>query len=237
MVCALCEEPKPLRNSHIIPEFLYAPLYNQDHRCIGINGQGRLGRKLLQKGLREPLLCDDCEQFLNDNYEKSFKRYWFDENPLPKCLDAAGIQLHNIDYATVKLFHLSVLFRCSVAKAPTFAQVSLGPHEAKLRRMVRTKDPGQSNEYPVFAFVLVDRTNAPMLRMMVPPFKARFDGHIVYQTIFAGCMWAYTVSKHKSPMMAKVALQSNGTLWLIPERWENSAALQYASKVLRGAAL
>jgi hypothetical protein len=204
---------------------------------VGINGQGRLGRKLLQKGLREPLLCEGCEQFLNDAYEKPFKKYWFDDHPLPKWVGPNGIRIHNIEYASFKLFHLSILFRSSVAKALTFSEVSLGPHETKIRGMVRTKDPGLSNEHPVFAFALVDKSNSPMLRMMVPPFRARFEGHIVYQTIFGGCMWVYTVSKKRSPLMDKVSLQSNGSLWLIPERWESAAALQFASKVMNNAAL
>lgn len=58
---------------------------------LGINGRGRLGRKFLQKGLREPLLCEGCEQFLNDNYEKPFKRYWFDQKPLPRSL---GVEVY-----------------------------------------------------------------------------------------------------------------------------------------------
>ena len=120
MNCALCERPEPLRNSHIIPELLYSTLYDQGHRMLGINGRGPLGRKILQKGLREPLLCEGCEQFLNDKYEKPFKKYWFDKKPLPNSLRSEGIRLRGIDYATFKLFHLSILFRCSVASSETF---------------------------------------------------------------------------------------------------------------------
>lgn len=233
MNCALCERPEPLRNSHIIPEFLYSTLYDQGHRMLGINGRGPLGRKILQKGLREPLLCEGCEQFLNDKYEKPFKKYWFDNKPLPNSLRSEGIHLRGIDYATFKLFHLSILFRCSVASTETFSDVALGPHEEKLRHMVRTVDPGQAHEYPVFAFALVDRTGSPNRRVMVPPFRAWFDGHIVYQMIFGGCMWVYTVSKHRPLLMSKIALQSSGSLWIIPERWEQTTVMQDVSKILR----
>ena len=224
---------KPLRNSHIIPEFLYGPLYDGQHRMSGINGRGHLGRKLLQKGLREQLLCDDCEQFLNDNYEKPFKKYWFDSNPLPRWLSPNGVQLKGIDYRTFKLFHLSVLFRCSVAAAPTFSDVDLGPHEGKLRQMITAGNAGQAHEYPIFAFALVDKAGAPNWQILAPPFRARFEGHTVYQTIFGACMWTYGVSRHALPMLRKVALQPSGILWIIPERWESTAYIQDVSKLLR----
>ena len=124
MKCALCELDKPLRKSHIVPEFLYAKLYDIKGRAIGIHGQGHLRREFIQKGLREKLLCDDCEQFLNDNYEKYFKEYWFDKNPLPQVIPAEGVLLRNIDYKAFKLFHLSVLFRCGVARHPTYSAVN-----------------------------------------------------------------------------------------------------------------
>jgi hypothetical protein len=122
-----------------------------------------------------------------------------------------------------------------VASAATFSDVKLGPHEAKLRKMINSKDPGLADEYTVYAIALVDKAGAPNWRIMAPPFRARFEGHIVYQTIFGGCMWVYKVSKHKSPLMSSVALQPSGFLWVIPERWENSAVLQDASKVLQRA--
>jgi hypothetical protein len=36
-----------------------------------------------QKGWRTRLLCRDCEQFLNDRYEKPMKAMWVDSNILP----------------------------------------------------------------------------------------------------------------------------------------------------------
>lgn len=121
------------------------------------------------------------------------------------------------------------------ANAPTFSDVDLGPHENRLRQMVKTGDPGQTYEYPIFA--LVDRTGMPNSRILVAPFRARFDGHTVYQAIFGGCMWIYGVSRHRSPTLSKIALQANGFLWIIPERWEATAYLQDVSRVLQRAAL
>lgn len=40
MKCRLCEQNKDLRNSHIMPEFLYKPLYDSNNRMAGITGKG-----------------------------------------------------------------------------------------------------------------------------------------------------------------------------------------------------
>jgi len=37
MACKLCNNEVPLRNSHIIPEFLYASLYDDKHRFYEIS--------------------------------------------------------------------------------------------------------------------------------------------------------------------------------------------------------
>ena len=67
MNCRLCTLDRGLRNSHIIPESLYKPLYDKKHRAVhltdfkGTNDYKKL--KPLQKGLREKLLCNECPEF------------------------------------------------------------------------------------------------------------------------------------------------------------------------------
>ncbi len=233
MKCALCKLNKPLRNSHIIPELLYRPLYNESGRAIGIHGKGKQGRGIIQKGLREKLLCDDCEQFINDNYEKKFKEYWFDQNNLPKIIHEDGIVLHNIDYKAFKLFHLSILFRCGVAQHPTFSDVNLGRHENILRKMICEVNPGSYNQYPIFAYAVVRDNNVVEGRLISRPVKTRYDGHIMYGIMFGGCMWFYTVSNHRSKTIMDIGLQRNGTMHLFPEHWKKITIVQQISKMLR----
>ncbi len=237
MKCALCELDKPLKNSHIVPEFLYAKLYDIKGRAIGINGRGHLRREFIQKGLREKLLCGGCEQFLNDNYEKCFKEYWFDKNPLPKVIPAEGILLRNINYKAFKLFHLSILFRCGVARHPTYSAVNLGQHENILRKMICDVNPGGLRQYTIFAHAVVRKNNVLEDRLISRPIKTRYDGHNMHGIMFGGCMWYYTVSKHRPKAMLEIGLQRNGTMPIIPERWEKMAIVQQMGRMLRGDAL
>jgi hypothetical protein len=67
--CKLCMSAGPLRRSHIVPEFLYKPLYDQKHSFSGIADSGRLST--LQIGLRERMLCQDCEARLQKWEDKA----------------------------------------------------------------------------------------------------------------------------------------------------------------------
>ena len=59
--CKLCSAERKLRNSHILPEFMYGPVYEDgDHRFRLVDVETGRAR-LHQKGLREPLRCQVCE--------------------------------------------------------------------------------------------------------------------------------------------------------------------------------
>jgi len=68
-VCRLCLKPSILRNSHILPEFLYSEVYDEKHRGIAVSQERDT---VFQKELREYLLCQSCETKLS-RYEKYAK--------------------------------------------------------------------------------------------------------------------------------------------------------------------
>jgi hypothetical protein len=71
MKCKLCLKKDKLRNSHVISEFLYTPLYDEKiHRFNVLSTIPEISKKFEQKGIREKLLCDSCEQLISpsENY-------------------------------------------------------------------------------------------------------------------------------------------------------------------------
>ena len=60
MTCRLCSGDHPLQRSHVIPEFMYKPIYNPLHQIYMFQEGRRV--KILQSGVRERLLCRGCEQ-------------------------------------------------------------------------------------------------------------------------------------------------------------------------------
>lgn len=59
--CKLCQKERELKYSHIIPEYFYTPIYDENHRFMEISPQSEKLVKFNQKGVREFLLCKDCE--------------------------------------------------------------------------------------------------------------------------------------------------------------------------------
>ncbi len=149
--CKLCLLDRELRNSHIVPEFLYKELYNNKGHLMAINGRGNRGWKAPQNGIREPLFCESCEQHFNRYYEQPFRAQWVVAAPLPNPWDVSGVHRIKVDYISFKLFHLSILFRAGVSSRPCYREVSLGPHQETLRQLILNRDPGSPHQYQFWA--------------------------------------------------------------------------------------
>lgn len=183
-LCRLCLEEAKLCRSHIIPEFLYAELYDENHRFIevasvteGVVRQGQLG-------YREKLLCDSCEATLS-RWERHARRLFVDELP-PFAEKSARLREHKrADYLPTKLFFLSILWRASVSSLSIFKHVSLGPHEERIRQMLMQADPGGMLDYPVSLFALHMMGNH-FKNFMVEPTYMRVDGRRCYRIVVRG---------------------------------------------------
>ena len=218
---------KELRNSHIIPEFLYKPLYDEKHRAIpfsNITGSKEYQRrKPLQKGLREKLLCHDCEQLLNDRYEKYFKKRWFDEKALPETMASGkSFSINTLDFHKFKLFHLSILFRASVSSLHEFQQVALGSHEESLRKIIFNDVPTSDREYVVLCHAITKSNSEIQYGLITSPFKLRQpNGYISYGFCFGGCVWYYIVDSREISEFSSFMLKSTGEISVAQIPWED----------------
>ena len=121
MVCKLCKKDKKLLNSHIIPEFIYKPLYDEKHRFHVISTYKTKHKPIEQKGIREKLLCADCEQHLSA-YEGYAKKVLFGGVQISVQKENGGIVISEINYKYFKLFQLSILWRASVSNLKMFKE-------------------------------------------------------------------------------------------------------------------
>ena len=227
--CKLCGEVDQLQRSHVVPEFAYDPIYDENHKIIAFDPLKPDESWKIQKGLREPMLCRKCEQFLNDNYEKWFKEYWFDERPLA-ALETKDQEILSVpDANRFKLFHLSVLLRADLAAHGQWSEVNLGGgHRAKLVDMVRSQDPGEPHEYPIMCCAVRRSPEDPSIwwDVVAPPNPGRLYGMRFYQFTFGGCGWMYFVSSHRQRSIEHVALRPDGMLPVIKREW--AAVRRYA---------
>ncbi|MDY6990181.1 MAG: hypothetical protein SWQ30_19235 [Thermodesulfobacteriota bacterium] len=239
-ICKLCGNDRELRNSHIVPEFLYSKLYNSKNQLLGIHGRGRHGSQFLQKGIREHLFCESCEQHFNEYCEKPFKKQWVDALPLPDPWVSTGIHWIKVDYSSFKLFHLSVLFRAGVSSLPTFQVVSLGPHEERLRKLIATGNPGEYWQYPILGYAVIHQKTRELIHVvskavLSQPKKGSFGGRHYYGMMYGGVMWRFYVASHRNPRFEKMALQPDGSMPFTGVPWNEIYAVQQARDALKGA--
>jgi hypothetical protein len=212
MTCRLCQEDRPLKNSHIIPEFFYKLIYNEKHQLPGYERSGELLQgKPLQKGIREKLLCGDCEQQLGRN-EKYVREILFGgaEIGLERLQDR--LILSSLDYKKIRLFFLSLIWRMSVASEHVvWENVSLGPHEEVVRSMLKSEHTGEPWEYgfvciiPLFEGQILDD-------WLLEPDCVRTDQGRFYRLVVGGCLYLFHVSKQRlSRRFSKLLIKKDGS--------------------------
>lgn len=220
--CALCLNDRELCRSHIVPEFAYTPIYDDKHQYRLI-GQGRTQVEMLQKGIREKLLCDECEARFQ-KLEDYFARYWYHPNPLPTPIPSDGVVLDDLNYEKLKLLLLSIIWRASVATGRTFEGVSLGPHQEKIRKVLLNENPGPSNQYRIFAGLIVDDDCRELWdHVVLAPLRIRILDLWAYRLVLGGVSWTVVISGFGSLPIDVFLLTESGRLVLPAILWTEFA--------------
>lgn len=179
--CRLCGAHEPLCRSHIYPRFTFKRMKATDGHFMRFDGvKGAWENIRRQDDCVEYLLCKTCEQRFQ-RWESAIARIiargLFDRlNPIP---GKKYTVLQLPEYSTAKLYLLSLLWRSHAARDSSFRHVSLGDkHDARLRHMLLTDEPGEPWEYGCFISIphlnLDDgKFNRPPMSMM--PETMRFD--------------------------------------------------------------
>lgn len=217
-VCKLCLEDRELCDSHIIPEFMYKPIYDDKHRLHELSSDPHVANKLTrQKGLRERLLCQECEGHLSV-YERYASMVWHGGAGVTFEKRGRLTIMNSLDYETFKLFEISILWRAAVASGEFFGAVKIGnKHESTLRKMIRQADPGEPHEYGCITFVVIsDDVEGKLVHMILTPERIRMYGHTAYRFLFGSVCWIFIVSSHSSSFSGQnMFLQTQGSL-LVP---------------------
>lgn len=209
--CALCAGLGPRCESHIIPDFLYDSIFDGKHRLTLRSVAGEGYDKTMQTGFVEYLLCGSCETKLSawEGYVEQFLR---DGAGATGQMNDRIVSIRGVDYAKLRLFQLSILWRAGVTTHPYFKAVQLGPHETMLRDMLSRNDPGQERDYPCLMFALMHR-GTTFRSAVLQPGVIRVEGIRTYRFVFGGFIWAFMVASHRvSSSQVLPSVQANGDL-------------------------
>lgn len=214
MPCALCLRDVELRDSHVIPEFVYGAVYDELHRFHEIQITEPDKPRIRQKGLRERLLCEDCEGRLGV-HERYVSLVFSGAIVTTSQRSGNLVTVSGLDYTSFKLFGLSILWRASVSTLPFFQEVNLGKYEEVTRLALLNGDPGPHNRLSVMINGLsVD--DEPFYKLIVEPTRSKIDGHTCYRFVFGSLIWVFVVSGHAlSETMRQVVLNEQGTFKML----------------------
>ena len=211
--CKLCLKQNKLRNSHIIPEFVYKPIYDKKHRFDVIAREQNVRNDEKQKGLREYLLCQVCETKLS-KYERYVSLVLDNGLNVKQTRNGNYVKLEGIDYEKYKLFALSILWRASVTSLPFFKSVKLGHHEEVLRKFLYSGSVPKEHEYPFFVAPLVHTDNS-LIDAILAPSKSRLLEHRIYRFVFSGMLRVFVVSKTRIPdKYQDICLTESGCMYM-----------------------
>lgn len=139
--CVLCMRESELRKSHIIPEWAYSNLYDTKHRQLRLSMKEDKIYGLSQQGVYEYLLCGNCEVMLSKyegfarNFYLSMKDGNFRNAEFNKINHHCWL-VKGIDYAPLKMFYLSILFRACISTDEMFKYYTLSTDRIERLRFV-----------------------------------------------------------------------------------------------------
>ncbi|MEC4090141.1 hypothetical protein [Pseudoalteromonas rubra] len=124
MVCRLCGNDATLKKSHIIPRSYFKSLKSKGGQLISVTCDDVTEPKRTNSDPKEKLLCEACESFLSDNYERYGTRLFKDTKNVNKT--KKYIEFNGFKFKEYYLFLISILWRASVSSMPEFSAVDLG---------------------------------------------------------------------------------------------------------------
>lgn len=219
MVCKLCKKNSDLKESHVISEAFYEGIYDKKHRSLPISIENS-ELKFIQKGIREKLLCADCEQKLS-KWESVLKKDLVDignrkSNFLKiSHIDDKCFKVEGIRYKEFKLAILSILWRMSITSDPYFASYKLGVYEERLRKRLIHEDISDDRKFPIMVSRYeLDEVFYPEIVMGFPPGK--YDQIFTVQSfIIWGHQFMIFANDKKFPEVPiEIFLRSSGALYV-----------------------
>ena len=238
-LCKLCVTNPPSAEAHIIPKSMY-PFEKPRHeplRIVASAPEVPLGKSRV--GEYDPnLVCTGCEARFSpwDDYAiRLFRRAPKNEDYIFVDGKQQAYMIHTYDYAKLKLFFVSTLWRASETDRPFFANVNVGPrHTKRLREMILNSNPGEPEEYSV----LIVRFTHPFdaHKAIMTPERQRYgsDRVLFYRFYLAGYMSAIKVSQQPTPsIFSRFILRPNRPLYIVLMRFEDTQDYQAMVKAVR----
>lgn len=214
MTCKLCKKDRPLVKSHIFPEWLYTPIYDDDDGIFDRGMKMKRDKCTRPEVLYERLFCEECEQRIA-RWEGYAHDVFFGNDPRLELEDLGShFIISGVKYAPFKLFQMSLIWRASISNRPEVYRINLGPHAERLREMLLQECPGENHRYGSFLLFPSSSLQQRIQDFFGAPERTsrKFRGHTAYEGIFGGIVWMFIISNHSEVLPDVMFLSENGRL-------------------------
>jgi hypothetical protein len=237
MPCQLCGSEDSLIKSHIIPKPFFVA-YGKDDRAPRVlsNSRGVHPKRVRTGFYDSDILCAKCDQRIGvwDQYGvdlllKELPSF----EPFPHVKGRIAFMRPSFDYARLRLFLLSVLWRAGISSHPMFTRVKLGPYAARLRELLSASEPGGSDDFCTLLSVFtidghIVTTGVPIM----DPFRERWHEANAYR-LSLGAVTAYikTDRARFPPSFEQLAVRKDHPLFLLERDFANSSEATVARAI------
>lgn len=227
--CKLCGLEKKLRHSHILPEFMYQNLYDTSPKRfyslnVDLDNLNNSKRKIEQKGIREYLLCGDCEIQLS-KYENYAAEAIYAKNLGNKATIKKANETHDKQYFTYeyegfsysefKIFLLSLLWRLIVSKSFNTPDVDEKIVE-QLRIAVHKQDPLDFDDFGCLLQVIKYKKGQIAGKFILDPFLTKNEYSLILNILIDGFMYSFYLNSKQLPADKKdFFLKKDGTMVIL----------------------
>jgi hypothetical protein len=199
MLCKLCGKEKKLVRAHVIPKSLWKPLFHDEQTPQTNSATPIFNEKKPSVGVYDTgILCAQCESIFSpwDDYaQKLLLSKPTEEQYIIKNGQKIAYVEIVIDYAKLKLFFISLLWKAAVSNHYFFSRVNIGSFEPQLRRMILKGDPGEPDTFAVLIAKYEERVGPIVLNP-----QAEKWGEINYYRFYvAGYMVYIKVDRRPTP--------------------------------------
>lgn len=226
--CKLCLKEKVLRNSHILPEFMYQNLYNSDIRrfysfAVNLEVKEKSKSRIEQKGIREYLLCQSCETQLSryENYasETIYGKNLNNKTYIVKASETIDLKYFAYDYAgfeftKFRLFLLSILWRLIISKTFKTPKID-GEIIEKLRLAIHQENPLEYDEFGCLLQVIKYKKGQLAKGFILEPFLTSSDETDILNILIDGFMYSFYLNKIQIEKERNFFLKEDGTMTIL----------------------
>lgn len=159
--CKLCLKDRTLRRSHVIPNGIFKRIFREnDGKAISFSDDKSTWIEYSSDSWWEPLLCEECEDRINRNYEQyALAALRNSLRSVSVRKTGQGVVFSSIDSDRLQLFVTSMMWRAAVSTLPVYSKVYLPPvWEGEIRNCLLKERKIRSSLVSIRVFRLSDKT-------------------------------------------------------------------------------